>query len=113
MGLVQEDYTREEALTAVGPGWADIVRPLWDMCKAQRPPIDVVQVKEKFGGLRFYTGGGPQDKYDGVYDAINAAEVLSYLTCEDCGAPGEPREGGWIRTLCDDHANGAGPLEDK
>ena len=113
MGLVQDDYTREEALAAVGPGWADIVGPLWDMCKAQQPTIDVVQVKEKFGGLRFYIGGVSRDKYDGVYDAINAAEALSYLTCEDCGAPGEPREGGWIRTLCDEHSNGAGPLEDK
>lgn len=55
------------------------------------------QVKEKFGGLRFYISGG-DDVVDGM---ISLAENLSYRTCEDCGAPGAPRKGGWVRTLCD------------
>ena|ERR1041385_1086190 len=56
------------------------------------------QVKEKFGGLRFYMSSGT----DEMYEAINQAESESYLTCEACGAPGESRSGGWIKTLCDE-----------
>jgi hypothetical protein len=28
---------------------------------------------------------------------------LSYTICEECGAPGKLRGGGWMRTLCDKH----------
>jgi hypothetical protein len=55
------------------------------------------QVKEKFGGLRFYISNGD----DVVYGMISLAENLSYRTCEECGSPGTPRKGAWIRTLCD------------
>ena len=59
--------------------------------------VRAVQVKEKFGGLRFYVSGG--DEY--TRGLIAMAESFSYRTCEDCGAPGTSRTGGWIRTLCD------------
>lgn len=57
------------------------------------------QVKEKFGTLRFYYHGG--DDY--VHGMVRMAEAMSAVTCEDCGAPGHQRGGGWIRTLCDHH----------
>jgi len=54
------------------------------------------QVKEKFGGLRYYMTCGS----DQIYDLISEAEALSYKTCEECGNPGEERDTGWIKTLC-------------
>jgi hypothetical protein len=63
------------------------------------PQVVAVQVKEKFGGLRFYYNGG-DDKIDGM---VSMAESWAYHTCEECGAPGTLRHGGWIRTLCDKH----------
>ena len=61
-----------------------------------------VQVKEKFGGLRFYVNN--DDDY--IRGAISMAESMSYRTCEVCGNAGNSRGGGWIRTLCDGcHAN--------
>jgi hypothetical protein len=64
------------------------------------PQVVAVQVKEKFGGLRFYV-----DRSDSAVDAlISMAESMSYRTCEVCGSPGKSRNGGWIRTLCDTHA---------
>ena len=64
--------------------------------------VVAVQVKEKFGGLRFYTNYS-----DNVVNAlISMAESMSYRTCEVCGTPGKSRHGGWIRTLCDEHAEG-------
>lgn len=59
--------------------------------------IQVVQVKEKFGTLRFYIRGG-NDFMDG---AIDLAEELSAFICETCGAPGENKEiNGWWTTMC-------------
>lgn len=55
------------------------------------------QIKEKYGGLRFYTDSACNE----VYDLIEAAEETSLVTCEGCGLPGKTRQGGWIRTLCD------------
>ena len=57
-----------------------------------------VQVKEKFGGLCFYTYGG-DDYIDGM---ISLAESMSYLICSDCGKPSEKQKNnrGWIYTLC-------------
>ncbi len=67
-------------------------------------PVIATQVKEKYGTLRFYYTGG--DEYlDGV---VSMAETISAKTCETCGAPGELREGGWLKTLCDEHAKERG-----
>ena len=89
-------------LQNVGPGWGKIVQRLirdlfilgWDG--------QLHQIKEKFGGLRFYIGGGS----DEIFDRINAAEDESFKTCETCGEPGQPTtEHGWIRTVCEKHTN--------
>lgn len=55
------------------------------------------QIKEKYGGLRFYTDSACNE----VYDLIEAAEEKSLVTCKRCGLPGKTREGGWIGTRCD------------
>lgn len=62
--------------------------------------VVATQVKEKYGTLRFYYTGG-DDYIDGV---VAMAEAMSAVTCETCGAPGKLREGGWLKTLCDQHA---------
>jgi hypothetical protein len=67
-----------------------------------REPVHQVvatQVKEKFGGLRFYYNGG-DDVIDGM---VRMAESWAVNTCETCGNLGTMRHGGWIRTLCDKH----------
>jgi hypothetical protein len=63
-----------------------------------------VQIKEKFGGLRFYV----QAATDKHYNYISFAESMSYRTCEECGASGKTYTDGWHRTLCDIHAAMAG-----
>jgi hypothetical protein len=67
-----------------------------------------VQVKEKFGGLRFYV----QAATDKHYSYISFAESMSYCTCEECGAPGKTYTDGWHMTLCDIHAAMAGKEEE-
>ena len=93
---------------SVGNGWHDIIRDLsvklealiLALPAATRSECCASQVKEKFGTLRFYMDGST-DEMDAL---IHAAESLSFKTCEECGAPGERRGSGWIRTLCDEHA---------
>ena len=67
--------------------------------EAMKVPV-ATQVKEKFGGLNFYTNV-TSDKH---YSYISFAENMSYRTCEECGAPGKIYTDGWHRTLCDTHA---------
>jgi hypothetical protein len=56
----------------------------------------VMQVKEKFGTLRFYCSSTAAiDKY------IRLAERLSSITCENCGKPGRTDNSSRVRTLCD------------
>ena len=75
--------------------------------EAAKVPV-AVQVKEKFGGLRFYV----QAATDKHYQYISFAESMSYRTCEECGAPGKTYTDGWHTTLCDIHAAMAGKEEE-
>ncbi len=99
-----------------GDGWYQILDSLCDQIQhytdwnnqnfekgykqyKQVPQVVAVQVKEKFGGLRFYYDGGD----DHISGMVRMAESWAANSCEECGAPGKTRHGGWIRTLCDAH----------
>lgn len=62
------------------------------------PRVD--QIKEKFGGLRFYASIPTGTRYE-LRGYIDYAEGISNRTCEDCGNKGTKNKKGWIRTLCD------------
>lgn len=85
-----------------GDGWYGIIDMLCKLIQhhIQDNPdlsVEAVQVKEKYGGLRFYINGG-DDHVDGL---ITFAERLSYMTCEQCGSNiGVTQTKGWISTLC-------------
>jgi hypothetical protein len=69
-------------------------------CPADELPY-CVQVKEKYGTLRFYMSTSTQEM-----DAlIESAQDESGMTCEICGMMGKTRYGGWVSTLCDDCFN--------
>ncbi len=58
-----------------------------------------VQVKEKYGTLRFYMSSETEE----ISKLIEQAEIASYKTCEDCGAPGTMRNNNaWVIVKCDD-----------
>lgn len=59
--------------------------------------INCVQMKEKFGGLRFYTNGH-DDEIDGM---ITMAEYMCSNTCQTCGSEQDLGvTSGWISVLC-------------
>ena len=94
---------------AVGKGWYPILNILcaniqnhidWKVKQGKEiAQVEVEQIKEKFGGLRFYYSGG-DDEISGM---VRMAEAFADSLCEDCGGIGKRRSGGWIRTLCDVH----------
>jgi hypothetical protein len=59
----------------------------------------VVQVKEKFGTLRFYVNSATGEQYN----YISFAESMSGVTCETCGSPGKRLGRGWVYTACEEH----------
>jgi hypothetical protein len=57
------------------------------------------QVKEKFGGLRFYMSLGTTPE---MLACIKKAEELSFKTCEVCGNPGHIIDSSWVKVRCED-----------
>ena len=86
----------------IGAGWLPIVRRLSEKLEAmiesgETPTLQCVQVKEKFGGLRFYTN----ISNDKVSELISEAYREASVTCEMCGKPGKEGGDGYIQTLCE------------
>jgi len=90
-----------------GDGWFNILEKLIDDIVALDIDKEVIlfQIKEKFGGLRFYIYSHPKNEQIGnkIYTLINDAAAKSFTTCEICGAPGKRNKTGWLSTLCEEH----------
>ncbi len=91
-----------------GDGWFEII---WRLCCHLEPLVaemersthcrfEVLQVKEKFGGLRFYVS----QHTDAITKGIEAAKIEALHTCEVCGRPGR-LQGPSLKTVCDAHAD--------
>ncbi|KAB2655094.1 hypothetical protein F9K94_21290 [Brucella tritici] len=116
-------------------GWVDIVDRFFDVVDCVVPEsvgFDVIQIKEKFGGLRLYCRPvRPQHKTEQIDDDVVVnlrprkleawekefqlakvlAEQRSYFVCERCGQPGRLRvRGGYYFTACDEHATKDGHI---
>lgn len=63
--------------------------------------INVFQVKEKFGGLRFYIDVEDNELYKKIQLHVDEAEGKSYKTCERCGKSGKIVRNGWVTVICD------------
>lgn len=113
---------REATISAnVLPGWEPLVDTLFKRVKGIAPELQVSQVKQKFGALRFYYSlpkevseapdesqeamwtGRPQTIGETVREVVRAAETASGWICECCGQAGAettPSKRGWLNTLC-------------
>ena len=88
---------------AVGDGWYKLIYELVhdirinDLKKGDWI-TKATQVKEKFGGLRFYVTGTS----DKNWALIRNAEQKSYAVCEETGSEVEVGtwNNGWVRTMC-------------
>ena len=61
----------------------------------------IIQIKEKYGSLRWYGSGVPVEISDELNILIRCYETLSERTCIVCGAPATRITTGWISPYCD------------
>ena len=103
-GLVNGYYTDREPITnarffGVDSGWYKLIKDLIVDLIELGWNKQTCQVKEKFGGLRFYINAGSEE----IHNRIIQAERDSYEICEVTGKPGKFRNDlGWYVTLCDE-----------
>lgn len=76
---------------------ADIQHELDKLKSEAAADFRVLQIKEKFGQLRFYTNWVTE----GIDEVIRRYENLSERTCIQCGAPATKITTGWISPFCD------------
>lgn len=90
-----------------GDGWFLII---WNLSEKLEPMgVKAVQVKEKYGTLRFYLEGYT----DEADKAIRIAEQESRVTCEITGRPGKLRcIHGWYSVMSDEELQKSGKKED-
>jgi len=97
-------YIREQApyLEETPDGWIPIIKEMFEELKKLNPPKDfqILQIKEKFGGLRVYTSSYT----DEIEKIIEEAEEKASKTCQSCGKPNASLTNlyGWYTTLCPD-----------
>lgn len=90
----------------VQDGWYPLIDVLCEQLqrginRQGEPQVVASQVKEKFGGLRFYVDSAS----DCQQTMISFAEALSYRICEECGSPGtlDDRNRRLLSTRCSNH----------
>ena len=92
-----------------GKGWEHLYQPVIDAVnkwneehKDVELPMEIIQIKEKYGTLRIYLNFYT----DEIKDMIRKAEDESYYTCEICGKHiGGPITTSWIYSMCEDCFN--------
>jgi len=85
----------------VNIGWYGLIKDLISELIAAGWDKQICQIKEKFGGLRFY----PNSMNEECWNLITKYEELSEKTCEKCGKSDDSvllRNESWLVTLCDE-----------
>jgi len=87
---------------SIGEGWYKIVYDLTEAINNINKNVKVLQVKEKFGELRFYISIPNEEAVNEIYVLIRKAMGESSKTCEFCGTKKNITTEGkfWIKTLC-------------
>lgn len=117
---ITSGYTLQDALNAVGPGWASLIKLAYSTFSLIPFSIHVKQVKQKYGTLRIYVeidGDAPDPinaknlykfiptNVEHLYKFIDVLEVISGMVCSNCGfIPASKDQGkyGYYETLCHD-----------
>ena len=102
--IVENRNYKENRRVPIEKGWYKIleklVRRIKEIDEKHDKQSKILQIKEKFGGLRVYLEAWNLD----TIQAVREAEDESYKVCEKCGEEGHRFNDGWILTLCEEHA---------
>jgi len=83
-------------------GWNQLIYDLSAELKQMGFNGEVLQIKEKFGGLRYYIAHDDNELYDRMHRLINEYEKKSFTICEMCGSDKGKllNKNYWYRTRC-------------
>lgn len=100
--------TEEAAVQCVGKGWEHLVRRVYNAKIGMGVSLGIIQVKEKYGGLRIYTEYYMKE----IEDVIREVGEESFTVCEECGNTGTlVKRNGWYRTRCETHMGEYVPVD--
>ena len=90
----------------VDEGWYQIVVDCDKELTAIDPHYQIFQIKEKFGGLRYYFQPSQSDTLKAMIEVVSKYEAIAARTCEATGGPGVLMKsiGGWRKTLNPEYA---------
>ena len=93
----------------VDEGWYQIVVDCDKELTAIDPHYQIFQIKEKFGGLRYYFQPSQSDTSKAMNEVVSKYEAIASRTCEATGGPGVLMKsiGGWRKTLNPEYAASA------
>ena len=90
------------ALGHTEPGWLHVIEKLDDELSAIDPDYTIDQIKQKFGGLRYYFTS--EHHLEELYQLVVTAERQCWKTCENCGVTDgvTTNKQGCVRTYCEE-----------
>lgn len=105
MSRIEDIEKHHEILVDVEQGWHKLVIQADAMLTHLDPDYKAIQIKQKFGDLRYYyTTKADELVSEMMQIIVDHFEEISGIVCERCGEAGLLRDvGGWNYTLCDTH----------
>lgn len=82
-----------------GDGWFDLIYNLSEKLENLHQDLKVVQIKEKFGTLRYYLEVDTEESIKLIQEAENSSGNI----CEICGKSGTLIGKGWAKARCEEH----------
>lgn len=117
--VMTELSTKMREADLLPEGWTDTFIPkmkkeLADVLGSYVYDFDVLQIKDKYGMMRFYWSWTDRDYNieeeqdrneltNKIEAIINKYEVLSSNTCVVCGCPAIKMTSGWVMPVCPEH----------
>jgi hypothetical protein len=90
-----------------GYGWSNVIRKCHEHLLSMDEEYKIVQIKEKFGMLRYYFTPSKHEYFKPMEEVSFLYEKESVHVCEVCGSSGSLRRksgiGAFARTVCDSH----------
>lgn len=102
-------FSRERLIFGIecGNGWFPVIYKLSADIAKITTDISVVQIKEKFGELRYYYSWPEtvtEEQNDAIRALVEAAVEQCSAVCEECGAPAQiTDQDRWWVCLCHNH----------
>ena len=96
----------------VDEGWYQLVIDCDKELTQIDPNYQIAQIKQKFGGLRYYFQSSSSNAYNAMEEVVRKYETIAAVTCESTGEAGVlmRSKSGWYRTLNMEYASNTAHL---